>query len=73
MVAVLHATVGGPGVSPRELWEWAVGRLPTFAAPRYVEFRDELPKNGVGRVLKFQLRDEGVTDETWDAEAAKER
>jgi crotonobetaine/carnitine-CoA ligase len=71
VVAVLHA-VDGPQVSPRELWEWAVGRLPTFAAPRYVEFRDELPKNGVGRVLKFQLRDEGVTSATWDAEAARE-
>ena len=71
VVAVLHATVGGPDVSPRELWEWAVGRLPTFAAPRYVEFRDELPKNGVGRVLKFQLRDEGVTPTTWDAETSR--
>jgi crotonobetaine/carnitine-CoA ligase len=37
--------------------------------PRYVEFRDELPKNGVGRVLKYRLRDEGVTPTTWDVES----
>ena len=36
-------------------------RVPYFAIPRYVEFRDDLPRNPVGRVLKYQLRDEGVT------------
>ena len=35
-------------------------RVPYFAIPRYVEFRDDLPRNPVGRVLKYQLRDEGV-------------
>jgi crotonobetaine/carnitine-CoA ligase len=35
-----------------------------------VEFRDDLPRNPVGRVLKYQLREEGVTPTTWDREAA---
>ncbi len=49
---------------------WSVERLPYFAVPRYIEFRDELPKNPVGRVLKYVLREEGKTDSTWDREAA---
>ena len=43
---------------------------PYFALPRYIEFRTELPRSPVGRVLKRELRDEGVTATTWDAEAA---
>ena len=58
------------GVTEAELCEWSVQRVPYFAVPRYVEFRDDLPRNPVGRVLKYQLRDEGVTDATWDREAA---
>ena len=42
----------------------------TSRLPRYVEFRTELPRSPVGRVLKRTLRDEGVTATTWDAEAA---
>jgi carnitine-CoA ligase len=34
--------------------------------PRYIEFRTDLPRNPVGRVLKYQLRDDGVTEATWD-------
>ena len=57
-------------LSEEELCAWCVDRVPYFAVPRYVEFRDDLPRNPVGRVLKYQLRDEGVTDATWDREAA---
>jgi crotonobetaine/carnitine-CoA ligase len=37
--------------------------------PRYIEFRDELPRSPVGRVLKRELRTEGPGD-AWDAEKA---
>jgi crotonobetaine/carnitine-CoA ligase len=47
-----------------------VEELPYFALPRYVEFRDELPRSPVGRVLKRVLRDEGVTAATWDVEGS---
>lgn len=53
-------------VTEEELCRWTVDRVPYFAVPRYIEFRTELPKNGVGRILKYQLRDEGRTDKTWD-------
>ena len=57
-------------LSEEELCAWCVDKVPYFAVPRYIEFRDDLPRNPVGRVLKYQLRDEGVTDATWDREAA---
>jgi carnitine-CoA ligase len=60
----------GATVSEEELFRWCVDQLPYFALPRYIEFRAELPRSPVGRVLKRQLRAEGVTPATWDAEAA---
>lgn len=57
-------------VTEEELCAWVVDRVPYFAVPRYIEFRDDLPRNPVGRVLKYQLRDEGVTPATWDREAS---
>jgi len=60
----------GATVSEAELFGWCVDQLPYFALPRYIEFRAELPRSPVGRVLKRQLRAEGVTPATWDAEAA---
>jgi crotonobetaine/carnitine-CoA ligase len=60
----------GAELRPEELFDWCVDRLPYFVLPRYVEFRLELPRSPVGRVLKRELRDEGVTPATWDAEAA---
>jgi crotonobetaine/carnitine-CoA ligase len=57
-------------VTEQELCSWSVDKVPYFAVPRYVEVRDDLPRNPVGRVLKYQLRDEGVTPATWDREAA---
>jgi crotonobetaine/carnitine-CoA ligase len=60
----------GEELTEEELCRWAVDRVPYFAVPRYVEFRDDLPRNPVGRVLKYELRDDGVTDATWDREAA---
>ncbi len=57
-------------VSEEELCRWIADRVPFFAIPRYIEFRTDLPRNPVGRVLKYQLRDEGATENTWDREAA---
>ncbi|HEX4016537.1 MAG TPA: AMP-binding protein, partial [Frankiaceae bacterium] len=53
-----------------ELFLWCVDQLPYFALPRYIEFRDELPRSPVGRVLKRELRAEGATPNTWDLEAS---
>ncbi len=52
----------GVTVTEEELCRWSVDQVPYFAVPRYIEFRDDLPRNPVGRVLKYELRDDGVTE-----------
>ena len=62
--------VDGATVTEEELFLWCVEQLPYFALPRYIEFRNELPRSPVGRVLKRELRDEGATPTSWDLEAS---
>jgi crotonobetaine/carnitine-CoA ligase len=62
--------VEGATLTEQDLFRWCIDQLPYFALPRYIEFRDELPRSPVGRVLKRELRDEGPNAATWDAEAA---
>lgn len=66
LTAVLRAEAT---LSAHELCLWAIEKLPHFAIPRYYEFRAELIKNPTGRVLKYRLRDEGLTATTWDRES----
>jgi crotonobetaine/carnitine-CoA ligase len=56
-------------IEPAELFDFFKSNLPYFAIPRYVDFLEALPRNGVGRVLKHKLRDAGNTAGTWDFEA----
>jgi len=60
----------GSLLSEQELFHWAEAELPYFAVPRFIEFRDALPKTPTGRVQKNELRAEGKTAATWDAQAA---
>ncbi|PCF93654.1 AMP-binding protein [Vreelandella nigrificans] len=43
------------------LRSWCKKELTGYKVPKYVEFRDELPKTNVGKVLRRQLRDEETT------------
>jgi crotonobetaine/carnitine-CoA ligase len=60
----------GADLSEEDLFRWCIDQLPYFCLPRYIEFRPALPRSPVGRVLKRELREEGVTPATWDAESA---
>jgi carnitine-CoA ligase len=40
--------------------------VPHFAIPRYVELMESLPRNPIGRIQKFELRQRGVTAQTID-------
>ncbi len=53
-----------------ELTEFMAERMPYFMVPRYIRFVDALPKTPTERVQKVKLRDEGITADTWDREAA---
>jgi crotonobetaine/carnitine-CoA ligase len=63
VTAVLHE---GAELNAEDLFRWAADAVPYYALPRYIEFRSSLPKNPQGRVLKYLLRDEGKTENTWD-------
>lgn len=67
VTAMLRA---GANLTEEELCRWAIDQVPYYAVPRYIEFREALPRNPVGRVLKYELRDQGVTEATWDREKA---
>jgi len=67
-VKVTAVLVPGARLTEEELFHWSVDKVPYYALPRYIEFRTSLPKNPQGRVLKYQLRDEGKTVATWDLE-----
>jgi crotonobetaine/carnitine-CoA ligase len=60
----------GEKMTPEELVSFCNERMAYFAVPRYVEFRDHLPKTPTARVEKYKLREEGVTLGTWDREKA---
>lgn len=67
---VTATLVDGSSLRPEELFTWCVDQLPYFALPRYIEFRQELPRSPVGRVLKRELRHEPLDEGVWDAQAA---
>lgn len=56
----------GASLGEAELCAWCIERMPYFAVPRYIEFRADLPRSPTGKVLKYQLREEGCTPATWD-------
>jgi long-chain acyl-CoA synthetase len=46
------------GVTAGELKEFCRERLTAYKVPRHFEFRNDLPKTNVGKVLRRELRDE---------------
>ena len=42
----------------KTLRDWCKKELTGYKVPKFIEFRDELPKTNVGKVLRRQLRDE---------------
>ena len=68
-VMVSAVLVAGSSLGPEELLDFCQGKMSHFAVPRYVRWMDALPKNHAQRVQKFRLRDDGVTEDTWDRES----
>jgi len=60
----------GQTLEPLEIVRWCEPRMAYFMVPRYVEFRDELPKTATERVEKYRLKAEGLGPSVWDREAA---
>jgi crotonobetaine/carnitine-CoA ligase len=60
----------GGQATAEELASFVNDNAPYFFVPRYIEFVDELPHTPTGRVRKFELRQRGVGEATWDREVA---
>ncbi|WP_454776639.1 long-chain-fatty-acid--CoA ligase [Janthinobacterium tructae] len=47
-----------PNLTVEQIREHCKHELTAYKKPKYIEFRDELPKTNVGKILRRQLRDE---------------
>lgn len=55
---------------PAEMLEFLVARMPHFMVPRYLRAVEAMPVTPTQKIRKNVLRDDGVTADTWDREAA---
>lgn len=67
-VKVVVVLKEGEKLSPEELVAFCEERMAKYMVPRYIEFRDSLPKTGTQRVQKVKLKEEGLIQDTWNAE-----
>jgi crotonobetaine/carnitine-CoA ligase len=69
---VMAAIVRQPGSALDEVAviRFCETRMPYFAVPRFLEFVEVLPATENGKIQKYKLRERGVTDRSWDREAA---
>jgi long-chain acyl-CoA synthetase len=47
-----------PSLTEEELRAFCKEELTGYKRPRHIEFRDELPKTNVGKILRRELRDQ---------------
>ena len=50
----------GASAAPDEIVEWCRAEMANYKVPRRVELVGELPLNATGKVLKYQLREQGT-------------
>ena len=68
---VMAAIVLKPGstLTPEAVLDFCTDKMPHFAVPRYVRVVDSLPKSHAQRILKQELKAEGIEpDGVWDRE-----
>ncbi|WP_084222362.1 AMP-binding protein [Rhodococcus sp. Chr-9] len=65
-VMVCLQMTDGSTTEIEKLMAFAEPHLPAFALPRYVRIVAALPLTANGKVSKAVLRNEGVTDDTWE-------
>ena len=56
-------------IDPAEMISFLTPRMAYFMVPRYLRIMDDLPKTPTAKVMKHELRAQGVTNDTWDREA----
>jgi long-chain acyl-CoA synthetase len=54
---VLFVVRTDPSLTKEALAEFCRQQFTGYKRPKYIEFRDELPKTNVGKILRRELRD----------------
>ena len=67
-VMVAIALVDEAVIDEAELMAFLGKRMAHFMIPRFVRTLDELPKTPTAKVMKHVLREQGITQDTWDRE-----
>lgn len=68
---MIVVTVADDGdFEPETLFRFLESRMAHFMLPRYIRVIDKLPKTPTQKVQKNLLKQEGVTQDTWDREIA---
>jgi crotonobetaine/carnitine-CoA ligase len=60
----------GQPATPEEIVRWCDDRMPPSMIPRFIEFMAILPQTPSQKIRKKELRDQGVTVNTWDRRLA---
>jgi long-chain acyl-CoA synthetase len=60
-VVKLFVVKRDPSLTEQELSKFCQTNLVNYKRPRHIEFRDELPKSNVGKILRRALRDSAYT------------
>jgi crotonobetaine/carnitine-CoA ligase len=69
-VMAIVAPLPGGEIDPVEIISFLTPRLPHFMVPRYIRFMADLPKTPTQKIEKHLLRQQGITEDTWDRERA---
>jgi long-chain acyl-CoA synthetase len=59
-----------PSLTAEELQEFCKQNFTGYKKPKYIEFRDELPKSNVGKILRRELRDAPAVAKVQTAQSA---
>jgi len=66
----LFVVKSDPALTEQALREYCAQNLTGYKKPKYIEFRQELPKTNVGKILRRELRDETMKEKAKETQAA---
>ena len=69
-VKVVVVLEEGATLDPIELTDYLAGRMPAYWVPRFIEYLPELPRTESHKLKKADMREAGITEDTWDREKA---
>ncbi len=69
-VMVVFTSASAQDFDFEALFQHCVTALPRYMVPRYYRIVPSLPRTANGKVRKVELRETGVTPDTWDHIAA---